>query len=329
MEQYQLSGDLFLKSEEYKKAATEYSKWANAEPDNYKPFVSLSVTYYLQKEYEKSAEFLMKAFEIDTVLSQEAVVFYEGLLSMNNYTWNVLYSGAEAFMLDNRLATALKLIEEAEKDDNKKKKAMAFVLHGKIHIAKKEEDKALQYFLQANELDKDNLDAYICLGEGYLNLDEFSKSITYLKKALDIDAENFTACKLLGEIYMETKEYDLAIEMFEKASSLTDDNSAILYKLAHAYLQKEDYPRAKNIAEKILDLPEIDEATTAEAYILIGISSFNNEEYNESIEALSKAIESNPHNCDSYQLLAHSYHKIGKDSLSKEYSQQWETCVEK
>jgi tetratricopeptide (TPR) repeat protein len=329
MKQYQLSGDLFLKSEEYKKATTEYSKWANVEPDNYKPFVSLSVAYYLQKEYEKATECLMKAFETDTVLSKEAVVFYEELLSMDNFIWNVFYNGAEAFILDNQLATAAKIIQEAEKVDNNEKKAMAFVLHGRIHIEKEEEDKALQFFLKANELDRDNVNAYVYLGEAYSNLAEPSKAITYLKKAINIDAGNFTACNLLGEIYMETKKYDLAVEMFEKTSSLTEDNAAVLYKLAHAYLQKEDYPRTKNVAEKILDLPEIDEATAAEAYILIGILGFNNEKYTESIEALNKAIEANPDNCDSYQLLAHSYHKIGKDSIAKEFSRKWESCVEK
>ncbi len=329
IKQYKLSGDLFIKSEEYKKAATEYGKWANIEPENSKPFVSLSVAYYLQEDYKKSAEHLMKAFEMDTVLSKEAVGFYEELLAMDNYPWNAFYNGAEAFMKERQLAAALKLIEEAEKINDKESKAMSFVLHGQIYIAQEEENKALPYLLKAIELDADNVNAYIYLGEVYSNLGNPSEAITYLKKAIVIDTENFTACKLLGENYLETKKYDLAIEMFEKASSLTDDSSAILYNLAHAYLQKEDYVRAKNVAEKILDLPEIDSVTTAEAYILLGISSFYTEKYNESIEALKKAIEADPDNCDSYQLLAHSYNKIEKDSLSKEFSKKWEDCVAK
>jgi len=329
MKQYKLSGDLFIKSEEYKRAATEYRKWANIEPENSKPLVSLSIAYYLQEDYKKSGEHLMKAFEMDTVLSREAVDFYEELLAMNNYPWNAFYNGAEAFMEEKQLATALKLIEEAERINNKESKAMSFVLHGKLYIAKEEEDKALQYLLKAIELDVDNVSAYICLGEAYSSLGNPSEAIAYLKKAIAIDTENFTACKLLGENYLEIKKYDLAIEMFEKVSSLTDDNSAILYNLAHAYLQKEDYVRAKNVAEKILDMPEIDSVTTAEAYILLGISSFYTEKYNESIEALKKAIEADPDNCDSYQLLAHSYNKIDKDNLSKEFSKKWGDCVAK
>ena len=283
----------------------------------------------MQKNHKKAAESLKRAFEIDSVSSKEAISFYEKLLHLDNYAWEVFYGGAEAFMNENQIALSLKMIEEAEKVNDKEKKAKSFALHGKLYIVKEEEEKALEYLFKAVEIDENNFDAYVYLGEVYSILENPTHAIEYFKKAIAIDKETFTVYKLLGENYLETKKYDLAIEMFEKASSIRNDDLVVLYYLADAYLQKEDYSRAINVAEKILDLPEEVFTSTAEIYILLGISNFHLEKYSEAIEALKKAIEIAPGNCDSYQLLAHSYNKIGKNSLSKEFSEKWEACVEK
>jgi tetratricopeptide (TPR) repeat protein len=327
--QYRLSGDLFVKSGEYYKAVEEYTKWSRREPQNFKPLTSLSVAYYMQENYKEAAKSLKKAFEIDSVLPKETVAFYEGLLGIENYTWNVFYNGAEVFLSENQNLLALKMIEEAEKVEDKEKKASSFALHGKLFIVKEEEKEALEYLFKAVEIDENNFEAYVYLGEVYSKLEKPTQAIKYLKKAITIDTETFTAYKLLGENYLKIKKYDSAIEMFEKASSIRNNDLVILYYLADAYLKKEDYARAINVAEKILDLPEENTASTAEIYILLGISNFHLEKYSEAIEALKKAIELDPDKCDSYQLLAHSYNKIGKDSLSEEFSDKWENCVSK
>ncbi len=324
-----MSGDIYIKNGEYEKAANQFSKWAEREEKNPNPFVSLSVAYYMQEDYKKAAENLKKAFEIDKSLAKETVVFYENLLEVKNYIWNVFYNGAEEFMEDKKLKTALGLIKETEEITVGKNKAMSYVLHGRIYMMNDKDDKALIYLLKALEFDAGNVDAYIYIGEIYTNRDENDSAVSYLDKAVVLNPEGFAIYELLGQNYLKMEKYDLAIEAFEKTSSIDENNPSVLYNLAYAYLQKEDYSLARDVSEKILGLPELQSKIEVETYILLGMTGIYTEEYNKAIEALKKAIEIDPDKCDSYQLLAHAYNKTGKVSISKEFSKKWEDCVSK
>lgn len=250
-------------------------------------------------------------------------------MEVENYSWDIFYNGAKEFLDEKQLEIAEGLVKEAEEVGESKKKAMSYVLHGRIYMTKGEDEKAVEYLNKALDIDVDNVEGNFSLGEIYTNQNEFDKAISYLKKAISIDPENFLGHKLLGQNYLNAEEYDMAVEVLEKASSISGEDPLVLYNLSYAYLKKEDYTRASNIAEKILILPEIKSDAKAEAYILIGISNIHKESYDEAIEALNKALEADSSNCDSYQLLAHAYNKAGKVSLSKEFSKKWENCVEK
>ncbi|MBN1695458.1 hypothetical protein JW879_08675 [candidate division WOR-3 bacterium] len=327
--EYKLSGDLFIKTGEYEKAVVQYEKWAKREKNNPQAYVSLSVPYYKENNYIKSAEYLKRAFEIDKDSAEKAVLFYEDLLEVENYSWDIFYNGAKGFLDEKQLEIAEGFVEEAEKVSDSNYKAMSYVLHGRIYMTKGKDDKAFDYFNKALDIDADNVEGNVSLGEIYTNQNEFDKAIFYLKKAVSIGPENFLAHKLLGQNYLNAEKYDMAVEVLEKASSMSNDDPLVLYNLSYAYLKKEDYTRASNIAEKILVLPEIESDAKAEAYILIGITNIHKESYNEAIEALNKALEADSSKCDSYQLLAHAYNKAGKVSLSKEFSKKWEKCVQK
>jgi tetratricopeptide (TPR) repeat protein len=327
--EYKLSGDIFVKTGEYEKAITQYQEWAEMEDDSPEPFVSLSVPYYRKNNYRKSAEYLKKAFEIDRDAAEETVLFYENFLEAENYTWSVFYNGAKEFLDSQQLDIARRLVEEAEEVDDSIHKSMSYVLHGRIYIMEGQEDTAFDYLNKAVDLDEDNGEAYVYLGKIYSNQNKIDTSISFLKKAISKDPDNFLGYKWLGQNYLRIEKYDKAVEMFEKAASIRKNDTAILYNLACAYLQKEDYSRASDLAEKILGLPELESDAKAEAYIILGISNINKEEYNEAIEVLNKAIEADSDKCDSYQLLADAYHKAGKVELSKKFAEEWEKCVKK
>jgi tetratricopeptide (TPR) repeat protein len=327
--EYKLSGDIFIKTGEYEKAIVQYQKWAKREKDNPQAYVSLSVPYYKQNNYKKSAEYLKEAFDIDKDSAEKAVLFYENLLEVKNYSWSIFYNGAKEFLNEKQLEIANGLIEKAEKASDSNYKAMSYVLHGRIYMTKGEDEEAINYLDKALNFDTNNVEGYISLGEIYINQNEIDKAIFNLKKAVSIDHGNFLAHKLLGQNYLKQAKYDMAIETLEKASSMSGDDPLVLYSLSYAYLKKEDYTRASSIAEKILVLPEIKSDAKAEAYILIGISNIHKESYDEAIEALNKALEADSNNCDSYQLLALAYNKAGKVSLSQKFSKEWEKCVQK
>jgi len=328
--EYKLSGDIFLKTGEYEKAIAQYKAWAKKENYNPVPYVALSFSYYKENDYALSAEYLKKAFEIDRNIAGESVLFYEKLLGIKNYSWNVFYAGAESRLNDEEFERATtEFIREAEEIGDSTSKAMSYVLHGKIYLKEGEENQALSYFDKALDFDEDNAEAYLYSGEIFTNNDEYDKAVFNLKEAVSIKPDIFLGHKLLGQNYLKEKKYDMAIESLEKAISINNSDRVVLYNLASAYLQKEDYTRASSIAEKILNLTEVESDKKAEAYIILGMADIYEEKYDEAIEVLNKAIEADSNNCDSYQLLALTYNKAGKISLAKEFSRKWERCAEK
>jgi tetratricopeptide (TPR) repeat protein len=327
--EYKLSGDIFIKSEEYEKAAVQFKKWVNRDPDNSKAFVSLSVPYYKISDYKKSAEYLGKAFDINGDSAREAVGYYENLMKVDNYSWYVFYNGSKDFLNAQQFDIAGRLIEKAEDVTDSKHKAAAYALHGRILMTEGNEEKSIDYLHKALALDTNNVDAYTDLGKIYANQNNTEKAIFHLKKAVYLNPEYFTGYKLLGQNYLKAKKYEKAIEVLEKASSNISNDPVILYDLACAYLQKEDYTRAKSIAGKILILPDLESNIKAEAYIILGMSDIYNDKYNDAIEALKNALTADSGNCDSYQLLAHAYNKLGNPGLSKKFTKKWERCVAK
>ena len=250
-------------------------------------------------------------------------------MDVENYSWNIFYTGANEFLKEEKLEIAESLIEEAEDVGDKELEAMSYVLHGRISIRKKDMNEALDYFNKATTLDKNNAEAYAYSGKVYTDQNKTDNAISSLEESISKDPKNVLAHKLLGQNYLKQEKYNKAIEALEKASSMSASDSTILYNLAHAYLEKEDYERASGVAEKILGLPEATSESKAEAYIIIGISNIHTEQYEEAIESLKEAIEAAPDKCDSYQLLADAYYKAKKVSLSKEFSKKWEKCVKK
>jgi tetratricopeptide (TPR) repeat protein len=327
--EYKLSGDIFLKTGEYGKATAQYEAWAKKENNKSAPHVALSVPYYKEENYVKSAEYLKRAFEIDRELAGKTVLFYENLLGVENYCWYVFYNGAEKNMKDEQFKKAIEFIEEAEEVEDSNYKAMSYVLHGRIYMKKDEEEKALQYFDKAIDFDENNAEAYLYSGEIFTNKNKFDKAVFNLKEAISIKPDIFLGHKLLGQNYLKAKKYNMAVESLEKAFSINSSDPVVLYNLAYAYLQKEDYTRAYSVAETILNLQEVGSDTRAEAYIILGMADIYKEKYDEAIEVLNKAIKADSNICDSYQLLALAYSKLGEVNLSKEFSQKWEECVEK
>ena len=326
---YKLSGDIFVKTGEYEKAASEYKKWVKKDRNSPAAYVSLSVPYYKKNDYSKAAEYLKEAFEIDGEAAKKAVLSYEKLLEVENYSWNTFYTGAKEFLEKEELEIAKGFVEEAEEVDNNNYKAMAYVLHGRIYIIEEEYTEAFESLTKAINFDENNGEAYLYLGEIYSNQKKTEEAISSLEKAVSKTPGNLLGHRLLGENYLKAGKYDKAIEALEEASSMSNNDQAVLYNLSCAYLEKEDYTRASDIAEKILALPEVELGTKAEAYIILGISNIHKKKYNEAIEVLDKAVEADPSNCDSYQLIAHAYNKAGKVKLSKEFSRKWVKCVKK
>ncbi|RPD94596.1 AraC family transcriptional regulator [Aureibaculum marinum] len=99
---------------------------------------------------------------------------------------------------------------------------------GKVYLVKKEFEKSLHYFENANELsyqyDSVSGPSYVSLelGECYFNLKEYNKAIEILEKGIDVKKQNTKEIyltddfKLLAKIYKATGDLEKSNEYYEK-----------------------------------------------------------------------------------------------------------------
>lgn len=69
-------------------------------------------------------------------------------------------------------------------------------------------DSALQYFVNALEIDNNSYQALICLGKLYDKRNDLDKSISFVESAVQHTDHNLNAVYYLGTLYFKKKLFD-------------------------------------------------------------------------------------------------------------------------
>ncbi len=131
---------------------------------------------------------------------------------------------------------------------------------GKIHLQKKEFEKAVGYFEKSLELLRgfENLAihelVYFDLGEAYINLKEFEKAKPFIEEAIKINPKHKLAHFYLGLIYDEKNDLDKAAYSYEKAVITNPKSENAYNNLAILYIKKKEYEKAHNILLKAIKI---------------------------------------------------------------------------
>jgi tetratricopeptide (TPR) repeat protein len=134
-----------------------------------------------------------------------------------------------------------------------------FNLLGFAHMRKGEEQKALEYFNRALELDNNHAGVYANLGSLYFGIfkrtrsgDDHAQSAHYLKKAIECDPKLAIAYRGLGACYKVAGNVDAAISVWEKGLELNPKDDFIVVNLGMAYFEKGDKTRALKYFQRYL-----------------------------------------------------------------------------
>lgn len=90
------------------------------------------------------------------------------------------------------------------------KQAQKFQNKNNNKKAKKYFEKAIKYFVEANNEYSDNIEILIYLGQVYYKVGDFIMSEIYYQQGLNIDPKNNLINQKLGELYFDTKRINLA-----------------------------------------------------------------------------------------------------------------------
>lgn len=154
-----------------------------------------------------------------------------------------LYDDMDLGIEDPKTKKALEYYEKAVELDNEY--LFAYVNLGAMYAKFKENDKCLECFLKAKELDKDhdtNIDYN--LGIAYASRGDFEKAEYYYLEELKTEDPIISAYYNLGILYKDYKHYDKAKYYYLKTIEIDKDEYNAWFNLACLYSIQNDYENA-------------------------------------------------------------------------------------
>lgn len=163
------------------------------------------------------------------------------------------------FMLNNtffKTGVSSKVIKQIQfyedKVAQKPNNADLRVQLGRSYLENKEEDKAINQFNRALDIEKNYFPAVLNLAITYQTFNDDKMAIDYGKKAITISGNEVDSYLVLAKSYTKLKNYDQAYDALEKANQLSPNNSNILVQLGEVAEKMGDRNIARNYYQKAL-----------------------------------------------------------------------------
>lgn len=172
--------------------------------------------------------------------------------------------------------------------------ALAFLKGGEQTVA--------ELIEKQNEADKNPTpEKYLDLSLKYYQLGNYQKCIDAANAALKLKPDYMEAYNNIGSAYNMLKQYDNAILALQKALMIKPDYELAKNNLLLAL-------NAKTAQEKQME--EIDANPSAEKYLDLSLTYYNNAEYEKCIDACQKAIKLKPDYADAYSNMCAAYNQL-------------------
>ena len=143
---------------------------------------------------------------------------------------NVYLEEARNLTRKSDFINAEKKLNEAIKLNNKN--AYAFYELGQIEIKKNNNDKAINYFMKAIQIDPDKEEFYISKGKAEATKYQLKAVIHDMNKVIEINPKNGQAYTLLAAIYGGCGYTEQALEYVNKAIQYNKTSLDILYEMS-------------------------------------------------------------------------------------------------
>ena len=117
-----------------------------------------------------------------------------------------------------------------------------------------EEDKSLNCFYQAANLNPDNKVYIFMLAKGYYGKEKFKMAEPLFSKLYSADSINWIFASYLSNIYMQSNKFDDALSIYNRFLIKDSTNYFYLDKAGFAYLKKREYSPAIDLYNKSLSI---------------------------------------------------------------------------
>lgn len=210
-------GTSYLESKNYPKAIESFEKSLEYDSNSAETILNLILAYQFDKNYDKVEEYILR-------YNKKIKFEYTKKLAMilgNNY----FYKG--------NFNQAIKVYDEYIKsypnDPN------SYFNMGLCYIKLLDEEKAINYFLEAYRIDNKHVPSIFNLAYYYYKKKDYNNSLFYHSLLLDLDNKNPDIFYKLTQLEFEIEEYEQAKDHILKAISLDEKNPDYYIMAAKVY----------------------------------------------------------------------------------------------
>ena len=141
---------------------------------------------------------------------------------------------------------------------------------GRIHLLKKQYERAIENFGRALACDQYNVRFLLGLGEAYEGLGQNDAAQKLYMNVASKSPKEPDVYVLLGRVLSKQNNHQKSVEVFKKGLSYYPKNAQLYYALAHEYKLLAQISDAVNAYKKAIKISKDDDAEDSEAYRELG-----------------------------------------------------------
>lgn len=268
------------------------------------------------KEFEmllnSNYELLKDSINNSIKISMDNITFWFGFLSIIMVVFSIL----GIFMNNEYLERSKLLFQNIEEESAKKREALNYFYLGLQYFNIGDYKNSILNYTQAINLDNNNFKAYSNRGFAYYNLNELDKAISDYNEALKIKPDDFLTYNNRGMVYNRKGGHDKAIEDYNKAIEINPDFALTYNNISLAFYLKKDFDKALEYVEKAINI----DSYFSEAYSTMAMIYDEKKEYDKAMLNYNKALEFDKKNLDGiYTNIATLYMKQENINEALEY----------
>jgi tetratricopeptide (TPR) repeat protein len=259
--EHYVNGDLYRHSGDYRRAAEEFQKALEFDPESYEIRLALAQSYYALGDYtsarREGEKLTIKTLEREQLLADcarnandwgEAKTRYLSVLGLDSGNTSAWWYVARISEQTKDTATALRAQKRLAhlSPSYSNYYQLVQMLWGVGRHAEAARD--AESFLESDSTD---LRAYLLLGESLERAGEQTRAAAVYRKLLERDSTEREVALHLGDLYFDLKEYASAESVLVRIPADTADFVPLFYLARIAYLQK-NYPRAESLYQEVL-----------------------------------------------------------------------------
>ncbi len=241
------SGIIYLRQENYQKAAELLESAVELDPENWEPHYQLAIAYMGLDRYTEAYPEFKKATELNPAKADE--------VKQKHYAyWYDHFMPGVTALKGKEYDEAQRLFRESIAIDPTRVEALSNLGFAYHKTGKTEE--SLEAYAGVVAVDPQNVDAWLAMAEIQKELNRHEETIASLEKILEIEPQNKTALLGIADSYRELGDNAKALAAYDRASAAMPDDAGLLFQMAVIHYKDDRLAEAARYFRKAAETSE-------------------------------------------------------------------------